>query len=109
MQVHVKNVQAELMKDYEETYDDHSVTDITNNLHKDHVKRGVMLEKEFTDLRHKLRARFGDADTYYKSKHLKDLKLQIAEAEEPEPELTEEEMVAELEDLRLASQMFNDQ
>ncbi|KAG4442721.1 hypothetical protein IFR05_001828 [Cadophora sp. M221] len=102
MQAHVNMVQAQLIKGYEELYNDHSITDVIKDHYKDHAKRGDILADEFSNLRKKLRTRFGDAEKAFKAKHKADFKLQAEVDEEPEvPE-------AEMGSMRLASEAFRD-
>ncbi|KAH6699037.1 hypothetical protein BKA61DRAFT_583074 [Leptodontidium sp. MPI-SDFR-AT-0119] len=104
MQTHVKTVQAELIKGFEELYNDHSITDVINDRYEDHAKRRDILADEFSNLRKRLRTRFGDAEKSFKAKNKADFKLQPEADEEPEvPELA-----AEMGSVRLASEAFRD-
>ncbi|KAK0116510.1 hypothetical protein ONS95_013522 [Cadophora gregata] len=103
MQKHVKAVQKEILKGYEERFNDPVAADIMKLRHEDHRKRGDILAEKYSDLRKLLRVRFGDAEDKFKDKHKDDLKLKGEIPKEEIEQMKVATQAAEVEEFRLAS------
>ncbi|KAK0099580.1 hypothetical protein ONS96_008082 [Cadophora gregata f. sp. sojae] len=108
MQKHVKAVQKEILKGYEERFNDPAAADIMKLRHEDHRKRGDILAEKYSDLRKLLRVRFGDAEDKFKDKHKDDLKLKGEIPKEEIEQMKVATQAAEVEEFRLASEFIRD-
>ncbi|PVH76847.1 hypothetical protein DL98DRAFT_639901 [Cadophora sp. DSE1049] len=108
MQKHVKMVQEELVKTYDERFNDPDITSVIKMRNEDHKKRGEILGEKFSDLRKLLRARFGDGEDKFRAKHMNDFKLQGEIPKEEIEQMRVASQAAEIEEIRLASEFFRD-